>query len=751
MNRIAKFIIRYRLIIGVLILIITLFLGFEATKIKINPDIVSYFPKSDPVVKTFNTIGSHFGGNQIAMIAINSPNLFTPRIIKKMVAITDSLSNMEGISSVIDMVNTIDITSENGDITIRKLIDEDNIPITRAAIDSLKNRLRTNKMYIGTVISKDLGTAMILCKISNNSDEMEVVNSIKLLLKRNFSEAKIYTGGIPFLLFAISKSILHDIKLLVPILALVMILILLLSYRSLRGVVLPLASVTISIIWTIGIMVLAGKEFTILSDIIPVLLLAVGSAYSIHILSKFEELKTSNISNREKAEKALSNVLLPVFLAAVTTMIGFISFLFGSFFTMIREFGIFSSLGVLFAFVVSVLIVPICLSYLPDKTKHSNSESDSRLSHYLMSANETILRHGKVGLIFTSVVIVIAIIGTFFIQRKVSYTDYFGKNSEIKRSEILISKEFGGSSMLQILVEGNPKDPKVLKEIYDFENYLKEINNVNNTNSIADIIVRMNKIVSGNEVIPSSTMKINNLWFLLEGEEMINNMVDLNNNEALIQASLDSDLSLKETKVIVAKIEEYIKKHSNESVKFHLTGMPLINIKLDASIVKSQIFSLIIAFVSILIIMILLTHSFVGGLIGIVPVAFTLILIFGVMGLINIPLDIATALVGSISMGIGIDYSIHFIERFRKEVAKTDKKTALKATLNTTGKAIFINMLVVISGFCVLVFANLVPLRRFGILISITMIGSAFGATVILSSILVSIKKNIFKKEVADE
>lgn len=110
---------------------------------------------------------------------------------------------------------------------------------------------------------------------------------------------------------------------------------------------------------------------------------------------------------------------------------------------MIREFGIFSSLGVLFAFVVSVLIVPICLSYLPDKTKHSNSESDSRLSHYLMSANETILRHGKVGLIFTSVVIVIAIIGTFFIQRKVSYTDYFGKNSEIKRSEILISKEFG--------------------------------------------------------------------------------------------------------------------------------------------------------------------------------------------------------------------------------------------------------------------------------------------------------------------
>lgn len=237
------------------------------------------------------------------MIAINSPNLFTPRIIKKMVAITDSLSNMEGISSVIDMVNTIDITSENGDITIKKLIDEDNIPITRAAIDSLKNRLRTNKMYIRTVISKDLGTAMILCKISNNSDEMEVVNSIKLLLKRNFSEAKIYTGGIPFLLFAISKSILHDIKLLVPILALVMILILLLSYRSLRGVVLPLASVTISIIWTIGIMVLAGKEFTILSDIIPVLLLAVGSAYSIHILSKFEELKTSNISNREKAEK----------------------------------------------------------------------------------------------------------------------------------------------------------------------------------------------------------------------------------------------------------------------------------------------------------------------------------------------------------------------------------------------------------------------------------------------------------------
>ncbi len=746
MDKISKIIIKYRSVIIAIIGVITIFLGIEATRIKINPDIISYFPKSDGVVKVFRRVGKHFGGNEIAMVAIKSDSLFSVKMLKQLSEITDSLNNMEGISSVIDIVNTIDISSDNGEITIKKLIDEYNLPVTDKEINKLKEKLRNNDMYTGTVISKDLKTALILCRISEGYDEMNVVKKIDGFLKRNIANSTIYEGGVPFLLLAINRSILHDIKLLIPILVVIMILILFLSFRSVRGVIIPLITVTISIIWTIGVMVIAGKEFTILSDIIPVVLLAVGSAYSIHILSKYEELEGENMSAQERAEKSLSSVFLPVTLAAVTTMVGFVSFIFGSFFNMIKEFGIFSSIGVFFAFILSVLIVPISLSFLSDKEKFKAREEKSKLSSSLYRINKFILKHEKIGLIFASLVLIVAVIGTFFIQRKVSYTDYFGKNSRVRKSETLISREFGGSSIIEILAEGDPKDPHVLDAIYKFENYMKNLRDVNNTNSIADIIAKMNDVISGKKEIPNSKMKINNLWFLLEGEEAVENLVDLNNNESLLQASLKSDLSLKRSKSVINKIEMYSKTHSDSLVKFYVTGMPLINIKLDESIIKSLIWSLIISFVSILIILILLTRSFVGGVFGVTPVAFTLILIYGVMGLAKIPLDIATALVGSISIGVGIDYSIHFIERFRKEIANKGKYDALKTTLNTTGKAIFINMTVVISGFCVLIFASLIPLRRFGILISVTMIGSAFGATVILSSIIMSIKKKIFNR-----
>jgi predicted RND superfamily exporter protein len=303
-------------------------------------------------------------------------------------------------------------------------------------------------------------------------------------------------------------------------------------------------------------------------------------------------------------------------------------------------------------------------------------------------------------------------------------------------TEEMMEKKFGGSVPVQILVKGDIQDPSVLKQMKKMEEFLKTQDNVHNPQSVADLIEEMSDVMGEGKDIPDSKDKVSNLWFLLEGEDIMSQLVNPDKTEAVIQATLGS-VDTKRGRRLIKNIDEYIKKINDSSVTFVQAGIPIIYRNLDDSIINSQIRSLIIALVLVFICLVFLAHSITGGLIGLTPIGFTLLVIFGFMGFTGIPLDIATVLVGSISIGIGIDYSIHFVSRFRKEF-KEDKTEleALDKTLETTGKAILINVLTVMMGFLVLVLAELVPLRRFGILVAITMIGSGIGAITLLPAII---------------
>ena len=319
-------------------------------------------------------------------------------------------------------------------------------------------------------------------------------------------------------------------------------------------------------------------------------------------------------------------------------------------------------------------------------------------------------------------------------------TIYFKPGTPIRMTEEMMEKKFGGSIPIQILVKGDIQEPGILKEMKRMEDFLKSQEDVHNPQSVADLIEEMSDVMGEGKTIPDSKDKVCNLWFLLEGEEIMSQLVNRDNTEAVIQATLGS-VNTARIKRLNEDINKYIKEINNSSIVFTQTGMPPIYQKLDESIVKSQIQSIIIALVLVFICLVFLMRSFVGGLIGLTPIVFTLLIIFGFMGVSGIPLDIATVLVGGISIGIGIDYSIHFLNRFRKEFKKAGTELdALDKTLETTGKAILINVLSVTMGFLVLVLGNLVPLQRFGILVAIVMIGSGIGAITLLPAIILLTK-----------
>ena len=523
-----------------------------------------------------------------------------------------------------------------------------------------------------------------------------------------------YFGGLPMMMNDINDLIVSDIVWLVPIVFLVIAIILLLSFKSFRGVLLPLLIAGLAVIWTMGLMAVTGYELTIISNIIPVVLLAVGSAYTIHVLNSINHNK---LTDRKKALiQSLGYITVPVILAAVTTAIGFVSFVFGAYLTMIKDFGIFTAVGTLIALMLSLFFVPALISGLSMYSKKNvieNKEKQTILTHkILLPLVNFLLKHPKYTLTGWGVLLMLCIGGITLIKTSVNMADYFKKDNPTRVAEDVMQKKFGGSLPVFVVFEGDMQSPEVLKMMISTEHFMKEDPNVEITQSVADLIEQMNDAMDEGKKIPDDKAKIVQLWFLLDGQEVMPQLVNDDLTKGIIQskfASVDS----KEIEVFTAKMNRFIEDNSNEHCKIELTGMPSVYVKLNSSLINSQYNSLLIAIVMVVLIVGLILRSASKGIFAAIPVVATIIVLFGFMGITGIPLDIATVLVASIALGIGIDYSIHVITGFNKYLIDNgDTEKAIEETILHSGKAIIINVISVSAGFLVLLFSQIVPLQR---------------------------------------
>jgi predicted RND superfamily exporter protein len=876
MKRFVDFIFKYRIFIITITAILTVFFGYQLKNLKINSDVISYLPKDDLAVTLFHEIGKKFKGNSLAIIAIEDSCLFTKNSLLTLDSLTEKLKLLNGISSVTSLTNIIDIKKTSDGMEISRLIDPSTLPDSLEFYKNLKEYILSKDMYKERLVSVDGKTTVIICQLADESDKMKTVEILKKAVNSAKLSGHVYFGGMPEMVYQINTLIFSDLFRLIPTVSILIIITLLIGFGTIRGVIIPLLSVLIAVVWTLGTMSLFNIPLTIISDIIPVILIAVGTAPCIHILAKYDENPIARYGNTNlEAKRAFREVCIRIILASITIIFGFTSFIFGSYLTMIKEFGIFTSLGVFFSLLISTMFVPSLLSFIKikeAKNKMKNSLRKNTLSDTIMiNVGKFVLSNAIFLMLVGILILIFGIIGFPRIQRKVDIVDYFKENTQIKITEDILEQRFGGSRPVYLYVKGDMKNPFVLKEMQRTKKFLKSLNCIKNSQSIADLIAKMNDVMVGEEIIPPSKAKVNNLYFLLEGNDIVNQMLNSDKTEGIILAMVgkldvkkmntivnginnyiskqDTQLlifnlgqlpdtvktilykkrinkiseqilwALKEkspqTQISLKKLEEQIflagylpsfatatdslrnsvaslllenicksnniekdssvyyslkqelfetfddtvsffanevqneKRYATEQISFFMghTGMPLIYSHLDYSLIKSQIESFIIALIFIYILIAFQLRSFVGGFFGLIPILLTVVLMFGIMGFAKIPIDVATVLAASVALGIGIDYSIHFSVRFKTFFKGIDKvKDALDNTLKTTGRAIIINALAVTMGFITLIFANLVPLSHFGVLVAITMIGSAIGALTLLPSIILLSKAKFMKK-----
>ena len=742
LTKFSKNILANKWLIIVLVCLGTLFFGNELKKLQIDADIVRSLPDDDVDASLLKKIGENFGSNNMGVIILETDNIYQPSVIEHIQLITDTLSEISGISSVSSLTNIINIKGSDYGIEIGKLVDEYELPKTALEFEKLRNNILNNPMYKGSIVSEDETASLIVFNIENDANVNIIAKEVIEKTTALQIPEKLYYIGSPMLVTYISDLMRKDLTTLLPIAFLVIAIILFLSFRSFSGVILPLLIAVISIVWSLGSMAFLGIKMSMISNNIPIIILAIGSAYTIHVINRVNKVRLEE-QHSDTIKTALVYVFIPIMLAALTTIIGFISFIFGSYLDMIVDFGIFTALGTLFACLLSIFFVPAILSVLNFKNNTSKvPKDDSFITNYLLQPlHQLIANKPKTVLLIWLLLIGFSVANLFSIRRSVDIQEYFKRDNPTRLAEQIMVEKFGGTKPIFVYFKGNMQSPAVLKKMLETSAYMEESPEVFTSMSIAKLIDEINYNFTNSRTFPQEIEQIEQLWFLLDGNEVLPRFVNEELTEGIIISKFKSPDN--KSKIKFAKyMNRFIAENSTEECQIQITGMPFVDITMDQSLINSQIGSIAIAVFFVIVLVGGILRSLKSGFFAAIPIIATIILLFGFMGLTGISLNIATVLVASVALGIGIDYAIHIISHFKTSFKKNnDVYAAVQESILVSGKAIIINVVSVSAGFLVLVFSDMVPLQYFGLLIALSMVSSCLGALTLLPSLLILMNK----------
>ena len=739
LEKLTKLVSNYPKTVITIVLLLTVFFYFGLAKITIVTDPKTMLPENDPVVATFDEVDETFGGAEFAMVILDMGEVFTVGALQEIEQLTNDLERMKGVNSVWSITNVEEIKGIEGGIEVVELIEE--IPTSESELRKLKIRVLSDDDYAGQIVSKNGKIALVLIQLLPNTDRDRFIRDTRKVIQKLGLYRKAHLTGEPVIGTEIGKMVRGDMSKLLPLAILVMIAILYFSFRNIRGVVLPLLIVIVTVIWTLGLMGYVGVSLSAIGNIIPIIIISMGIADGIHILARYREELSLGFDKWKALTTTIVAVGLACFLTSITTMIGFGS-LYTSSLRMIKDFGLFTAIGVGIAFIITVTLFLAFLSLLSPHKRELDKKRRVFLKGILVKWADFIVGKAKTVLTVAGLLILLACVGILFISTETDFINFFKLDSPVRLAYNKMKENFGGVEFIQVVVKGNIQDPKILQKMESFQKEIKKIETLDKPTSVVNLLRKTNKALhegeSEYEILPETEEEVAQYLLLLSmgGSDQLDNMLSFEYDQALIQARMASYKSSERDKMI-NEVEKAIEKHFSNDVEVVLTGSPVMDFTMVKLMVKGQLQSLALAILFIFVLMVFLSRSLSYGTFCTIPVSLTVILNFGIMGWFKIPLDVASAVIASVAIGIGIDYAIHFFSRYKEELAiGKSAEEAIRITIANTGQAIFYNAIAVGLGFLVLVFASMPPMQRFGWMIALTMLFSSTASMTVLPALL---------------
>lgn len=738
------------LVLSLIALISLAFLAF-VPRIGFQADYSKMLPEDDPVVAQYRRTRDLFGGQSmfiLAMTAEEGGTLFDLPSLQKLYSLTDELKKLEEEGLAEEVISAANVKIVEGTATtlvVHPILPDP--PMSEEDVELFREKALAERTVRDNLILSDGTGAIIIIRLSAGVEKREdvqaqILQRLEELVQRYQGPEKFYISGDAAFLVYVNRYMRQDLAYLLPIVVGVIILVLFLSFRNFWGVALPLGVVLVGLIWTMGLFGLAGRKLTMISVFLPVVLVVVGSAYGIHVVNDFFQRISRGMGCKEAVKATVQEMFIPVLGAATTTAAGFLTLL-SSFLVPTREFGLFSAFGVMVSFLLAMLLIPAIFMVIPvPKVRIAQGEMKSGRMFARILAGKPVTVLLLVGLVLGAFAL-----GIPKLKVESDVTRYFRENSPVVQALRTVDERFGGSQELSVVIDTGKrdglKDPEVLRFIDRLQRFLEEQPEVGSTSSLADLVKESYFTLKGDDptfyAIPETSRAVAQVLLLYEmgGGEVTGSMATRDFRVGRISARVRS-VGLSGYDALIKAVEEFVAKEKPASLtEWYITGSPSLYIQLSKKLIASQLVSLGTSFGAVGFIVAVLMLSLGAGLLSLVPLFMAVAGNFGVMGYAGAYLDMATVMIASLTVGIGVDYAVHFLNRYRNERrAGLPHEEALAETFRTSGRAIVVNALTLALGFLVMLLSRFGALNTFGWLVALTMVTSALGALLVLPSLL---------------
>lgn len=761
----AEFVVRRRVWVAVAIGLLTAFFAFQIKNLKIVIDPNTMLPKEHPSVIGTNTAETLFGSKHVVVLGVaaaDGGSVLRPEVLGVVEKLTRAVSDVPGVKRHTVMSVSADkaksIQGQGDEMRVEPMLP---LPITPASAEQLGRNVAANPVYSGTLLSADGKVASISFSIkAGQGGFREIMDKVQVVVEQHTTaDVQIKSSGTP-VFFASVERFAQRMAILFPIALVLIGIIHFEAFRTFQGLVLPLVTALLAVIWGLGIMGTAKVPMDAFNATTPILILAVAAGHAVQILKRYYEeydrigaaqpRLSPQACNDAAIVESLSKVAPVMLTAGFVAALGFFSLLFFDIAT-IRTFGLFTGLGIASALLIELTFIPALRSLLrpPKRQEVKPAEDKARLWDRIADglANAVIAYRKRIVLAFAAVAAVSSI-GMFFINQENSTKSYFGEGLEVRQQDRFLNEKLAGTNTLYVVFQGKAadrmKDPAVLALIEQTQRFVETLDDVGKTVSMVDLIKQMNRSMNGgleqHHTIPPTSDLISQylLLYSMSGQPTdFDSYVDYEYRNANLIVWMKNDSS-KYAETVVRQVRDFVNPKLPADVTIQIGGSVPQSSALSETLVHGKILNIAQMIGVVFLAGVVVFRSVLAGVYLIVPLLVTVLVNFGVMGLTGIPLNTPNSVSSAMAIGIGADYAIYLLYRMREELTRLgDFDLALRETMRTAGKAVVYVASAIAGGYSVLMLSfNFYVHIWFGILIVMSMIVSATAALVLVPSLL---------------
>ncbi|RAJ03922.1 hypothetical protein LX64_02799 [Chitinophaga skermanii] len=774
-QRLAGFVLKFRLSLLAVLLLGTVVMGYFASKVQLSYDNLNAIPTDNPKLKVYQQFKKQFGedGNMM-VLGIQTNDFFKIEFFKDYVALNDAIKKIPAVENVLSIPGAINLVKNDSTKKLAAIEIFKPLPTTQVELDSLAAVFQNLPFYHGLLYSPTEKAYLIAIRINrdvlNSSKRVGVINEISSVANA-FSEkhqTEVHLSGLPLIRTNLAVKVANELKLFLAISFLLTACILLIFFRSISAVLMSMVVVAIGVIWSLGTIQILGYKLTLLTGLIPPLIVVIGIPNCVYFLNKYHTEYAIHGNKVKALVRMVQKMGIVTLFTNITAAIGFGVFCFTNS-AILKEFGAVAGINIMLIFLISFIFLPSVLSYLPPpKTKHTSYLENGAFTKLLDFLTTLVFKYRPIIYTVTVVFVVGAIWGMTRLEPRAYMLDDVPHTDRLYTDLKFFEKNFKGVMPLEIEIDTKKKNGVIglqtLNKLDELSNLIVQQPEFARPLSISEGIKFARQAYYDGDSTSYSIPNSFDIGFLasylrMKGGEGENANASMFNK--LLASFMDSTRQVARMSVNMADVgserlpalldtlrPQVDQIFDTAQYKVTFTGTSIIFLEGSRFIINGLAESIILAFGLIILCMLYLFRSFKMLIISLVPNVIPLLVTAGVMGWMGIAIKPSTVLVFSVALGIAIDVTIRFLVNFKQELPlhNFDISATVKQTIHETGLSIIYTSLILFAGFMIFSFSGFGGTKALGWLTSLTLVMAMITNLTILPAMLLWMEKGLMKK-----